>query len=212
MGKLKWYIVPALAALARNVKGSAQAFTPVELSAWATSERLEFPCGMAAAALGTLKNHGYVRPEGMRRNKLGVVNRWFVTPLGLQAAQAALRATPAGPAPDTKALATCLWNLLRIRKRITAADAAQTLVDAGDAFDAQVRRIGTLLAAWARHAPKAVAVAQKREAERIRYVLVQDVGRWPPPSRAGQLHPSDFAHAEEIPAMYRKAPEGSGTP
>ena len=29
---------------------------------------------------------------------------------------------------------------------------------------------------------KAVAVAQKREAGRIRYVLVQDVGRWPPPS------------------------------
>ncbi len=111
---------------------------------------------------------------------------------------------PGGPAPDVQALPTRLWNLLRIRRRLTATEAAQTLVDADDNFEAQTKRIGALLAAWAKYAPKTLVVAQKREAGRIRYVLLSDLGRWPPPSRAGQMHPSTFAYARATPSMFRK--------
>lgn len=204
MARLQWYVIPALVALAHNVKSSARPVTAAELSTWATDGRLNFPHGVAAAALATFRTHGYVRTETPRHYKTGALNRWYVTPKGLQAAQAALRATLAGSAPDVQALPTRLWNLLRIRKRITAAEAAQTLVDADDAYDAQAKRIGALLAAWAKYAPGAVAAASKREAGRIRYVLVQDLGRWPPPSRAEQMHPSDFGHAAAIPEMYLK--------
>ncbi|WP_423458013.1 hypothetical protein [Ottowia sp. VDI28] len=205
MAILQWFVVPALAALARNVKSTERAITAVELSAWASDAETDFPTGIAELALGTLLGRGYVRTGTHRRarNK-NTTNPWYVTPQGLHAAQAALRAMPKAPAPDMHLLETRLWNLLRIRKRLTSIEAAQTLIDAGENFDTQVKRIGTLLAAWAKYAPKAVAVAAKRELGRIRYVLVADLGRWPPPSRKGQVHPSEFASAHSVPAKFRR--------
>lgn len=204
MGAQQWFILPALAALARNVKSTARAITANDLSTWATDDKVDFPLGIADLALAALQRHGYLRPYAQRHYKRGAINLWSMTPEGLQAAQAALQAMPGGTAPDVQALSTRLWNLLRIRRRLTAVEAAQTLVDADDNFDAQTKRIGALLAAWAKHAPKTVVVAQKREAGRIRYVLLVDLGRWPPPSRAGQVHPSVFASVLGIPARYRK--------
>ena len=203
MSALQWFIVPALAALARNVKNTTRAITAPELSAWATDAQLDYPIGIAELALASLQRHGYLRPFAQCHNKRGAVNRWAVTPQGMQATKAVLHTMP-GAAPDVQALTTRLWNLLRIRRRLTAIEAAQTLVDADDNFDAQTKRIGALLAAWAKHAPKTVVVAQKREAGRIRYVLIADLGRWPPPSREGEMHPSAFAHVLPIPSKYRK--------
>lgn len=77
--------------------------------------------------------------------------------------------------------------------------------DADDDFEAQTKRIGALLAAWAKLPPFAVVTGLKREAGgRVRYVLANDLGRWPPPSKAGQMHPSDFAHTCPVPPRYRK--------
>ena len=203
MSSLQWFILPALAALARNVKNTQRAITSTELSRWATDEEMDFPIGTADQALITLQRHGYLRPLAQAHFKKGAINRWTLTIEGLQASQAALKAMP-GAAPDLQALPTRVWNLLRIRRRLTAIEAAQTLVDADDNFDAQTKRIGALLAAWAKHAPKTVVVAQKREAGRIRYVLIEDLGRWPPPSREGEMHPSAFAYVLPIPSKYRK--------
>ena len=204
MSALQWFIVPALAALARNVKNTTRAITAPELSAWATDAQLDYPLGIAELALASLQRHGYLRPFAQCHNKRGAVNRWSVTPQGMQAGKAVLQSILGGPSPDVQALPTRLWNLLRIRRRLTAIEAAQTLVDADDNFDAQTKRIGALLAAWAKHAPKTVVVAQKREAGRIRYVLIADLGRWPPPSREGEMHPTAFAYVLPIPSKYRK--------
>lgn len=205
MAARQWFIVPALAALARNVKSPAQPVTAGQLSVWASSAQLDFPIGIAELAINGLQVQGFVRPKSFCSVKKAAINRWFVTPLGMHAAQTALRAMPDGPAPDVQALAVRLWNLLRIRRRLTAAEAAATLLDAGgDDYTAQAKRIGALLAAWAKHSPQAVAVAHKREAGRVRYVLLTDLGRWPPPQGAGQMHPTDFAYTSDVPARYRK--------
>ena len=87
-----------------------------------------------------------------------------------------------------------------------AVEAAETLIDADDNFDAQTKRIGALLLAWTKHPTSAVVTAQKREAGgRVRYVLVKDLGRWPPPTKPGQIHPSQLPNASAVPARYRKA-------
>ena len=111
-----------------------------------------------------------------------------------------------GATPDLQALPTRVWNLLRIRRRLTAVEAAETLIDADDSFDAQTKRIGALLLAWTKHPTSAVVTAQKREAGgRVRYVLVKDLGRWPPPTKPGQIHPSQLPNASAVPERYRKA-------
>ena len=96
--------------------------------------------------------------------------------------------------------------LAAIRRRLTAVEAAETLIDADDNFEAQTKRIGALLLAWTKHPTSAVVTAQKREAGgRVRYVLVKDLGRWPPPTKPGQIHPSQLPNASAVPARYRKA-------
>lgn len=85
-----------------------------------------------------------------------------------------------------------LWNLLRIRRSLTAEDAAQTLIDADTPdWAAQRRKIAARLSAWAKHAPQAVGRGAKRQGGCIRYVLLEgaDPGRCPPPSRAAKGQP-----------------------
>ncbi len=202
---LQWFVVPALIALARQIKSTAQVFSTVDLSAWVGNDQFLFSEGTAEQALTCLERKGYATPEKRAAHTHRKPRRYYMTAAGLDAAQAALLALP-GEAPDLQALPTRLWNLLRIRRRLTAAEAAATLVDADENFDAQTKRIGALLAAWAKHSPKTVAVAAKRENGRIRYVLTNDLGRWPPPARAGQIHPSDFSLVAPVPLRYRKAP------
>lgn len=204
-----WFAVVALAALARNVKTTARLITAVELSQWATDSRIDFSHGIAEMALKTLCGKGYLHAEKPRlHHKNGAVNRWRMTAQGLAAAKAAYEATTPGAAPDATALPTRVWNLLRIRRHLTELEAAKTLIDTGDAFEAQTKRIGALLAAWAKHAPEMVCTGKKREAGRIRYTLECVPGRWPPPSRPGEIHPEEFAHVQEVPQRFLKATKG----
>lgn len=205
MGAFRWFFLPALTALGRHVKATSRAVTATEVSAWATSGQLDFPVGIAELALADIVRHGYLRAEALplRSARTRTQRHYFMTPKGMQAAQAALQALP-GATPDLQALPTRLWNLLRIRRRLTAAEAAETLIDADDDFEVQTKRIGALFAAWAKLPPCAVKAAHKRENGRIRYVLVADLGRWPPPWRAGQVHPNHFAHVCAVPERYRK--------
>ncbi|CAN7563346.1 hypothetical protein [Acidovorax sp. LjRoot117] len=204
MGALQWFIVPALAALASNVKSTTRIITPADLSTWATNDQVDFPLGTAEQALTALQRHDYTRPHTQMRFTKGARNKWTFTSTGMLAGQAALKAMP-GAAPDMQALPTRVWNLLRIRRRLTASEAAETLIDAADNFDAQTKRIGALLAAWAKLPPHAVATGAKKEEGRIRYVLVNDLGRWPPVSKAGEMHPNAFANSIAMPTRFRKA-------
>lgn len=208
---MQWAVVPALAAVARNVKSAGCIINAAQLSIWTETDELAFPVGAAELALRALRFHGWCSVNTARRYVKGAQNEWLITPAGLHAAQAALRSLPGTPGPDVSELSTRLWNLLRIRRHLTAEEAAETLVDADSNFAAQKKRIGALLAAWARLAPKAVAVAVKREAGHIRYVLQADLGRWPPPSKPGQMHPMDFSGVQPVPARYlkRAAPASS---
>lgn len=199
-----WYVVPALAALAQHVSAKNPSVNAVQLAAWTDSDQLEFTSGTAAMALSTLQRNGWCTIPGGRRRPNNLVTEYLVTPIGLQAALMAWRSMPNGPVPDKDELSTRLWNLLRIRRRLTPEEAAETLVDADADFAAKKKRIGALMAAWAKHAPTAVTTGLKREGGQIRYVLTEDCGRWPAPSKAGQLHPVMFAHAQAIPDRYRK--------
>lgn len=199
----QWFIPIALAALARNIKSPGRVINAMQLSAWVEDEQLDFPQGISEMALAKLQLLGYMHAPSARRNMRGILNSWVLTPAGLQAAVAALHAMPGASGPDLDALSTRVWNLLRIRRRLTADEAAQTLVDVGSNFAAQKKRIGAMLSAWTRARPSVITMAQKREAGSVRYVLLNDIGRWPPPQHPDQLHPTDFVI--QIPARYRKA-------
>lgn len=207
-----WFFPHALAAIARNA-GPRQKITADKLARWADTERVAFTTGTAQAALVTMHRWDYVRPAaitGTAITRVGnvVTTAWVLTALGWQAAQAALRAMPGGPVPDPQALDVRLWNLLRIRRRLTADEAAQTLIDAAAAdWPLQKQRIAARLAAWAKHAPEAVCRGAKREAGQVRFVLREggDLGRWPPPARAGELHPKVFSKVQDVPERYLKA-------
>lgn len=196
----KWSVVPALIIIARNVKRSGAVVTAGQLSAWAESEEFIFTLGNAEMSLRTLAEHKWCKLTTLRRHQ----KTWQITPEGMHAARAALQTLPGTPGPDVKELSTRLWNLLRIRHRLTAEEAAETLVDADCNFAAEKKRIGAVFAAWAKFAPHCVTTALKRESGRVRYVLTEDLGRWPPPSKPGQMHPTAFACRQAVPAIYRK--------
>ena len=200
-----WYVVPALAALARNINATGETVTAAQLSVWVECEQIAFPPATAAMALNTLHRLGWCAITAGRRPAKTAVNKYQVTAEGLAAGQMAWRSMPGGPGPDRDELSTRLWNLLRIRRRLTAEEAAETLVDADGDFASKKKRIGALLAAWAKFAPKAVTTGLKREAGHIRYVLTEDWGRWPPPTKVGQLHPVMFANVQAIPDRFRKS-------
>ena len=63
MASFHWYFLPALTALARNVKSTSRAVTAAQVSAWAANDQFEFPAGIAEIALADIVKHGY-RLEG----------------------------------------------------------------------------------------------------------------------------------------------------
>ena len=206
MGPMAWQVLPSLAAIARHV-AKGDLVNASNLSSWVQEDNIEFTPGVAEMALTALQRRGWCSITGCRRRAKNAINEYRVTPAGMQAAQVALRCMPGGPVPDCNELETRLWNLMRIRRRLTAEEAAQTLVDADTDFVAKKKRIGALLAAWAKFAPTAVTTGMKREAGHIRYVLTEDWGRWPLPSKEGQMHPVMFANAQAIPARFRRTAE-----
>lgn len=204
-----WSVARSLIALGRNVKGT-KPFTEAQLSQWASDAHTDFSIGAAGIALSRMRIQNWVEGFEAGRIRQGSFVQWRLTHLGLQAVEAAMQTCPDASPPDPAEMSVRLWNLLRIRRRLTADEAAETLVDAGDgSYPAAKKRIGALLAAWVKHSPKVVATAQKRESGRIRYVLLQDIGRWPPASKAGQVHPARFANVSPMPASYRRSSAAS---
>ena len=208
-----WFLLPGLAALARNIKQRGRTFTAQDLSRWADTEQIDYSLNVAKMALDTMAAWRYVQLQNakLQRKRIGAINVWVLTESGWAATKAALRAMPGGPPQGTYALEldVRLWNLLRIRRKLTADEAAQTLVDASAAdYPTLKKRIAALLAAWAKYAPKAVGRGVRREpGGHVRFVLYPDnkLGRWPPPTKAGEMHPSAFSNTAPVPSNFLKA-------
>lgn len=99
---------------------------------------------------------------------------------------AMLMAGAAGPRPATPgSLRARLWQLLRIRKALTADEAVQLLADAGDsAFTSKRNRANECLRGWAANGVLQVSAKVGPRGQK-RYVLVADPGPAVPTIRIG---------------------------
>lgn len=191
-----------LLGLSRHVSSTQRAFTADEISGWSSTDRYVVPPSVVLQGLEKLCAAGFVQPKGKRVRSTRRESVWHMTAAGLDLLGAAAVAD-LGAHPNALGLPTRLWNLLRIRKRLTSEEAATTLIDAGAAdFVVQKKRMGAILSAWAKHSPEVVAVGARREAGHVRYVLRKDIGRWPPVQRAGDVHPSVFLGPVAVPTRF----------
>ena len=117
---------------------------------------------------------------------------WFVAKalmaLANRRAEAAQAETTAPDAQVREAdpFATRLWNLLRIRRALTADEAAALLLADAEADEdiAQGRRqAGALMLSWSRQCPQAVRMDARRVDGLKRYALLRDIGATPPAPR-----------------------------
>lgn len=84
---------------------------------------------------------------------------------------------------DTDPFATRLWNLLRIRRALTADEAAALLADDSDDIALGRRQAGALMLSWSRQCPQAVRIDARRVDGLKRYALLRDIGATPPAPR-----------------------------
>lgn len=185
-----WFIAEALVTLHAHCRRSAGHFTRDHLKAWSEKFR-ERPTGVQHA-IDHLERCGMVRrAPGVadeKRPKPGVT-RFILTAEGAAAAKAAAQAhhyaglsaaakKGAAMRPRPKGtFAAKLWALFRMRRAITAAEAAATLVDAGANVATGVRTASQYLRLWARLCPQHIQVSkQKGPAGAYRFVMVADFG------------------------------------
>jgi hypothetical protein len=125
------------------------------------------------------------------------MSEWFVAKALMALSERRAEAAQGEPpvptaAPDAVVcnadpFATRLWNLLRIRRALTADEAAALLADthAGDDNGMALgrRQAGALLLSWSRQCPQAVRVDARRVDGMKRYALLRDIGATPPAPR-----------------------------
>jgi len=95
-------------------------------------------------------------------------------------------AAPDAQVRDADPFATRLWNLLRIRRALTADEAAALLLtDAQADEDIALgrRQAGVLMLSWSRQCPQAVRMDARRVDGLKRYALLRDIGATPPAPR-----------------------------
>ncbi len=182
-----WFVVATLRAIGRHVHETTAPFSVAEVVSW--DETLKGCEPKARLAIDRLLFHKMVvRHEPVRDSVLRPVitlePRWTLTPKGLGTCRSVAR-VHSTTRPDPKAMSTRLWSLLRVRRALTAEEAANTLIDAGTRdFTAAQRQIGSYLRAWSRLVPDVVKVSVKPVARAKRYVMVKDGGITPPPTKS----------------------------
>ncbi|CAN5437418.1 hypothetical protein BH10PSE18_BH10PSE18_18860 [soil metagenome] len=197
--KQPWHVYAALLALGLNrIDDTVTPFTVAQLSGWVPS----YPNAKTAKlAIDIMARHGYVaiceQPNRDKRVQIvAPADRWHLTPVGADAVQQVVDSCePFDPRvygrmaePGTvDPFALRLWNLLRIRRMLTADEGCSVLVDAGDNAIAARRKAGELLLAWQRACPQAIRVSTRRVGGFKRYVLQVDVGAMPPQVGEGAL-------------------------
>ncbi len=185
-----WFIVEALLALAAHPKAAAKAFTRAELRSW--SQRLkERPTGVQQA-LDHLQRCGMVRrlagAPSDQPLKPGTW-RYRLTPEGAAAARAAADThrhatlSAAGKkgnqarARSKTSYSARVWALLRMRRTLSAPEAAAVLTDVGDDVRKAANAASQYLRRWADSHPEAIQVSKQRGANGAhRYVLIKDLG------------------------------------
>lgn len=195
--KQPWFVGAALTALGATIKSTTREFTATDLAGW-TPDFAKDP-GNAGLALERLLRHELVEHvPSIARTTVVRIKRYRLTPRGLATCRAAAQSTADAAPPDPAALSTRLWNLLRMRRKLTSDDAASTLVDAGsDEVMASTRStIAGYLNTWAKVAPDVVQLSARRVRGFKAYVLVKDTGMHPPKTK-----PSRIPHAA-APAAY----------
>lgn len=175
------------------------------LQARGADSRLTFNEGALAAWAPALRSVSAARAaiDAMARTKLielapevGVADtaplRYRLTSAGCEAVQGARKLLPSlhkaahgpmTPADQVEPFAGRLWKLLCIRKVLTAEEAANLLLDAGQDVSRARTRASELLLAWSRQCPLAIQVSDKRVKGAKRYGLMVDLGPTPPDLR-----------------------------
>ena len=193
MTKGFWFIPIALAVLGRVRCRKPRPFTAAELLEWAPELRTP---RTARTACETMQRGGLLTAApapatpGVRR-PTNPVMLWSLTADGVTACKAAQQeqASQAHSAAakvhnaqrvHPGALRNRAWALLRIRRTLTAQDAASVLADAGDDVARMERAIGKYLIQWEQARPDAIEVSARRINRFKRYVLVKDIGNLPP--------------------------------
>ena len=187
-----WHTRDALLALYRERRDGKGVFTSADLRAWAPT--FTGRPRAAQVALDHLQAAGLVRRvttealgEPARRQG---EHRYMVTPEGVIAARAAEAArlhairseacTRGNRSRPRGAFTMKLWALLRLRQQLTPAEAAETLVDAGEDVTRATHTAGIYLGQWAKLCPQQIQVSKQRAQRFNRYIVVADPGPTPP--------------------------------
>lgn len=194
-----WFIGATLRGLAHHVQSVKTTFTALDVAGW--DDALSGQPGKARMAFEVMARHGMLEKAELPAGALGKVEpRYHLTAKGLGTCRAVLQAQP-GNAPDPDALSNRLWALLRSRRTLTSDEAASTLIDAGSRDYRNARNlIGGYLRAWARLLPDAVQISARRVDGCLRYVLVNDGGVHPPPTKACGIPPQPAPKAHPAPS------------
>lgn len=206
--KQPWFVGAALAALGANLRNTTREFTASELAGWAP-DFAKTP-GNAGLALERLVRHELVEqldgsPEKAARGPIRI-KHYVLTPRGLATCRAAAQAVHDVPPPDPMALTTRLWNLLRMRRKLTSDEAASLLVDAGsdEVMESTRHTLAGYLKTWAQVAPDVVQVSARRVGGFKAYVLLKDTGIHPPRTKTSRIPHAAAPAAYAPPADARR--------
>jgi hypothetical protein len=189
----RWYVLAALAALGQHRSGDTTAtFTAGDLLRWVPRYPGAGYAELAISGLVVRKEIERAGDSAKRPSSIRPVFAWRLTQTGAVTARAAYMADRARnpldygnpPSEPVDPFAARVWSLLRIRRAMTADEAASSLADAGDDIAAVRSRIGALLLAGSRIFPEALQVSAKRVDGFKRYVLLNELGPTPPSIRA----------------------------
>ena len=185
-----WFVVEALAVLYSHLKASRAAFTRDQLKAWSPRFQ-ERPTG-AQHALDHLERCAMVRrltgtpaakplKQGAWRYQLTTAGAVMATAAAETQRHARMSAAgKKGAQARTRSqdsFAARLWALFRMRRTITAPEAAATLVDAGGDVPKAANAAAQYLGRWSRLHPDAIQTSKQRGPRGARrFVLVRDLG------------------------------------
>ena len=202
--KQPWFVGAAMSALGANVKATTREFTATDLAGWAP-DFAKAPGNAELAVQQMIRNELAEQLDGPQRAPIRI-KRYRLTPRGLATCRAAAQASHEAAPPDPAALSTRLWNLLRIRRKLTSDEAVSVLVDAGsDEVIASTRNtIGGYLKTWAREAPDVVQVSARKVGGFKAYVLVKDTGIHPPKTKTSRIPHAAAPAAYAPPANARR--------
>ena len=187
-----WPIVAALVALGQHrYPKSGEPFTEADLARWVPTFPKYSYARLAIDRLVLRKEVERLPDSTILSACSRPIHSWRLTSTGAQTARAAyiadLALNPAAhrgqAAEPVDPLAARLWSLLRIRRALTADEAATLLVDAGEDVAPVRSQISAFLLAWSRHFPEAIQISTKRVDGFKRYVLLAELGSTPPAIR-----------------------------